>query len=244
MQQTETLKCELRTEDRSFPLRRPTESDFCLAAQLSVRQIQDGLLRSVYGHDNVVRYDDETPVLVMNCYGYIDYLLGITSPEARQELRLRMDMMKEDVPPSVDNIPCPFNMVALFEASRAGAFEFWNHVEHDDVRPGDIMVYLPPDYTPTRNAELTAPTHTHAMIVQEHVCSFDGTDVYLIIDCTRRNHNTYSDSRRLGGNAARGGIGRSHVFVKQNSKTGLYDRMKWYPRGRVKHKKIVFGRVR
>lgn len=201
-----------------------------------LRRAQD-IFHDVHGNHKLSRYShSNASVYHSNCYGFVNFLLCDIYPEAFVEIRDEMEVLKDEVPPSVDGSPCPFNYAAAFKRQD---LKHWDVLEHlSEVLPGDVLVYMPLNFVPAKTFKMgqRAPD-IHMMIVEEILSSYKGNYHFSIIDCTRVPHNRVDDTRY----PKRNGIGRSSVFLKEWKKEYL---LQWSPRGKSLKREIVGARLK
>jgi len=206
-----------------------TDSPLLLKAQTVFREIHSGKATSKYSHANQVLYE-------MNCYGFLNYLIQETSPEAFREILTAMEELKETTPPSVDGMPCPFNYAAALKHQKLKHWEMMKQIE--EVQPGDILIYLPPNFEPQESFEIgQKPPRIHMMVVERVFPSKENLFHFSIIDCTRIPHNRIDDTRY----PKKSGIGRSSLFLE---KRGDDFALRWRADGPVQMKEMVFARLR
>ena len=172
-----------------------------------------------------------------NCYGFINHCIQKAVPEAYDELVEGMNSLGETVPVSFDGLPCPFNYATIFQNLD---LTYWERVtELKDVRPGDIIVYLPLEYTPRTSPEEGSRkrTGTHVMMVQYSHGTKGESYAFSIIDCTRKAH-CKEDSRYPDKN----GIGTSPLFLTPVK--GDHCVLKWGERAKNYNKNIFIGRLK
>ena len=180
---------------------------------------------SDYSHQNrVFKNGEYRTTYALNCYGFIAYCIRSFSEEAYQELIHNMYSLRNIVPLSIDGIPCPFNLSAIFKQKH---LKHWTHIPKlENVIEGDVIVYLPKNYMPSQflNSNCKKATGTHVMVVSK---VFERTALgffhFSIIDCTRRPHSItetryprllkfYSSFKKAKKYLCEGGIGEAPVF--------------------------------
>ena len=184
---------------------------------------------SRYSHSNASVYHS-------NCYGFVNFLLYDVYPEAYIEIQHAMETLKDEIPPSVDGKPCPFNYSAALKKLDLSCWEVVTDL--GEVSPGDILIYLPLNFKPKKTFKIgERPPSIHMMIVEEVISSHKGSYHFSIIDCTRVPHNRIDDTRY----PKRNGVGRSSVFLKEWRKEYL---LQWSPRGKSLKREIVGARLK
>ena len=192
---------------------------------------QSGKTLSTYSHDNRASSLEWR----FNCYGFISHLLAQQHPKAYDAVVEFMHSNQDRIPISVDQIPCPFHYSAFFTSLTDCKNSYWTAVKGiEDLQSGDLIVYLPQNYTPKEITEIpNKRTGTHIMIVEKVKLQEPNKTTLTIIDCTRFPHCS-EDSR------IKGGIGRSPVTIQtQNEKMIL----QWGAREKVWEKDLFFGRL-
>ncbi len=148
------------------------------------------------------------------------------------------------IPVSLDQIPCPFHYAAFFSWLQENKHPHWETViGFEDLQPGDLLVYLPPDFVPKEISEIPAErTGTHVMVVEE--IAFHGDRIELsVIDCTRLRHCP-EDSRVKG---LKDGVGRSPLTIVQRSEGALLQwgtRKRKWKRSQAFEKNLFFARLK
>ena len=189
-----------------------------------------------------------------NCYGFIAYCTRSLSEEAYQELIRNMYNLRKIIPLSIDGIPCPFNLSAIFKQKH---LKHWTHIPKlEDVIKGDVIVYLPKNYSPSPfpSSNCKKSTGTHVMIVKKVLEKTAKSFFHFsIIDCTRRPHSTtdsryyrllkfYSSLKKGRKFLCKGGIGEASVFFFKQ-KDGAY-KIQWKLGDRnVNLKDVTVGRM-
>ena len=203
-------------------------SPLLLKARQVFQAIQQGNAVSSYSHENKVEYH-------MNCYGFVNYLVQETAPTAFQEMVEAMEKLKHAVPPSFDGMPSPYNYAAALKKRR---LKHWEVVENlEEVRPGDILIYLPLDFQPQEKYEVGQPVPAiHMMIVESALGKNKAKHHFRVIDCTRLPHNRIDDTRF----PKRSGVGKSSVYL---TKQGETYHLQWTYTGRILAKEMVFTRI-
>jgi len=144
-------------------------------------------------------------------------------------------VLAKAVPPSSDGQPCPFNYASALTHLPLSE---WQTVEAlSDVLPGDILIYLPHNFLPPKEADFSKKsTGTHVMIVDQILEKIGDTYQFMIIDSTRVPHSK-QDTRY----PSESGIGRSPVFLTPHKNIVL---LQWSSKGKKYEKEITIGRVR
>ena len=170
-----------------------------------------------------------------NCYGFVNHCVKNVSPKAYNELTHKMNYtLAPYFPPSVDGQPCPFNLNTIFKLLRLTHWETIQAIA--DIKPGDIISYVPPKYKPPRLPEVDRlNTGTHVMIVDKVVKKTPTATHLMIIDSTRSPHCKL-DTRFPKGS----GIGKSPVVLKLNRK---YVNVQWTLGKRETPKELVIARL-
>jgi hypothetical protein len=192
---------------------------------------QSGKILSMYSHDNRVSSLEWR----FNCYGFVSHLLAQHHPKAYEAVVAFMHSNQDQIPVSFDQIPCPFHYSAFFTSLADHKNSHWTAVKGiEDLQSGDLIVYLPQNYTPKEITEIpNKRTGTHIMIVEKVKSQEPNKITLTVIDCTRFRHCS-EDSR------IKGGIGRSPVtFEIHNDQTIL----QWGAREKIWEKELFFGRL-
>lgn len=189
---------------------------------------------SSYSHVNAIMEEK----YYFNCYGFVNHFLKIAAPAAQKELvRMMIELeKKEGIPASFDGIPCPYNIAMTFQRYK---LKYWMPIDDmQSVKPGDVMVYLPLEYSPRSSSEdcFDQQTGTHVMIVQNVYQEEEGYFSFSIIDCTRKAHGA-SDSRY----PEHSGIGTSRLYLSHMSENCYI--LQWSKKGRQHFKRIFVGRL-
>lgn len=198
-----------------------------------LEEVKAGKRKTEYSHLNTEL--DEG--YMYNCYGFIDRCVMTVAPEARQEIVDRMMELRDEVPPSFDGIPCPFNNVSILER---GELHYWEQVlSLEDIRPGDIVIYLPTSFTPrfSPDERKGKKTGTHMMVIQYALGRQGEEYAFTIINSTQSSHCT-QDSRYGKGN----GVGSSPLFLKPID--GMTCILRWGTREKVYDKRIIVARLK
>ncbi len=145
--------------------------------------------------------------------------------------------MKSRIPKSCDGLPCPFNLFTVFQTLNERPEELWSPIPIPKIQPGDILVYLPINYKPSKIPDLSKPTGTHAMIVKE-IVSLKPHLQLKIIDCTRKPHNL-TDTRH----PYNSGIGASDIFIIYDNLQNTY-RISWHAGKKGLQKELFAGRLK
>lgn len=190
-------------------------------------------LHSKYSHLNTIM----DVYYYYNCYGFINHCIQKAVPEAYNELVKGMWSLGETVPVSFDELPCPFNYAAIFQNLD---LRYWERVtEFKEIRPGDIIVYLPLNYTPRTSPgeNSNKRTGTHVMMVQYALGTKGESYAFSIIDCTQKAH-CEEDSRYPD----ESGIGTSSLFITPVKENHCV--LKWGENDKSYDKNIFVGRLR
>lgn len=189
-----------------------------------------GKLDTLYSHKNKATENK----LHFNCYGFINYLLSKTHPQAQTELCERMHALEsQDIPVSIDGTPCPFHYKEILAF---GNLFHWALISvYAEIKPGDLLIYTPRSYQPplTWNGKKTG---THIMVVKS--TQQQGEEHHLrIIDFTGKPHNK-TDSRIK---SPRSGLGESTLHIRlDEQKKGL---LRWGSDHKWYKKDIVVARI-
>ena len=212
----------------SFTYGTQVPSPLLLKAQKVFEAIQQGRAASSYSHENKEEY-------MMNCYGFLNHLVQQTAPHAFQEMVEAMEKLKHTVPPSFDGMPCPYNYAAALKKRQLA---HWKVVEKlEEVRPGDILIYLPVGFEPQEEFELgQAVPAIHMMVVEAVLGQVKEKHHFRVIDCTRIPHNRMDDTRF----PKRSGVGKSSVYLRKEGDAYL---LQWTYTGRRLAKEMVFTRI-
>ena len=97
------------------------------------------------------------------------------------------------LPPSLDEIPCPFHYAKLFQSLARGETKnpYWESVplSAKHILPGDLLVYLPLNYQPKVIDQMpTTRPGMHVMIVERIFKKERNCLALSIIDCSRSRH--------------------------------------------------------
>lgn len=193
---------------------------------------QKGEIHSIYSHENTISMKEWR----FSCYGFINHLLLNHHPKAYDTVVQFMYTNREQIPISIDNQPCPFHYAAFLTSLFNCREKYWDSFRDlKHILPGDILVYLPRDYTPKKIEEMPkGRTGMHMMIVED-VLNIDARRVDLkIIDCTRFRHCP-EDTR------ARDGIGRAPLTIHLQSSGA---ELQWGSREKTWPKDLFFGRLK
>lgn len=145
------------------------------------------------------------------------------------------------IPPSFDKIPCPFHYAAFFNSLDNDPH--WEAVQgFQNLRPGDILCYLPPEYTPEPISEMPqGRTGMHVGVIEKIKMVGDSTIELDLIDSTRKPH-CKEDSRYKEG---KGGIGRAPLKISRKEDTAdMPFSLQWGSSQTKWEKKLFFGRVK
>lgn len=204
-------------------------SPLLIKAQTVFEAVHQGKAVSSYSHENKVEYH-------MNCYGFLNHLVQDTAPHAFQEMVDAMEKLKKTVPPSFDGMPCPYNYAAALKSKQLKHWEVVDNLE--EVRPGDILIYLPPGFEPQEDFDTGQPVPAiHMMVVETVLGKTKEKHHFRVIDCTRIPHNRKDDTRY----PKKGGIGKSSVYI---TKREPHFALQWTYTGRILAKEMVFARIR
>lgn len=197
-----------------------------------VSRCQNGLLVSIYSHEN----NEIQGRLHFNCYGFIGYLLQKIYPSSYEAVVQFMHANQDRIPTSIDKIPCPFHYAAFFLSLTDHENKYWSTFrDFRAVCPGDLIVYLPRNYTPKEVSKIqTERTGTHLMLVEEILEINQDRIKLMVIDCTRSPHCS-EDSR------VKGGIGRAPLTIF-NSPQGTT--LQWGSRKKKLEKDLFLGRLK
>lgn len=213
--------------------------------KITINLVENKNLISFYGSSHNFKFVEGNHLfLETNCYGFAHYILRFFFFNAYNEIVYDMIKRAPETPLSIDGIPCPFHYVQAFRKP----LRYWKRVENlQEVRSGDLMVYLPLDYTLPRTYEKSrSRTGTHVMFVEALGNMVkDGFWKIDIIDCTRTPHSAAYDSRWKGRGSA-GGIGRSSVFIQPRKGSSVLEDvlLRWSERGKVYKKLLFIGRLK
>ena len=191
--------------------------------------------QSTYSSKNIKIEEDRVLSYQFNCYGFVNHCIEVCHPEAYEQLVWAMNhVLVKAIPPSSDGQPCPFNYTSALTHLPLSE---WQTVEAlSDIIPGDILVYLPPNFHPPKDADFSKKsTGTHIMIVDQVLEKIGDTYQFIIIDSTRIPHSK-QDTRYPKGS----GIGRSPVFLTPHENIVL---LQWSLKGKKHEKAITIGRV-
>ena len=194
--------------------------------------VQIGAIVSTYDHSNTVN----DSIYDLNCYGFVNHLIKEQSDAAYNSLLVRMEALHPGIPKSIDGMPCPFNLYAIFQSLYTKPLEHWQPVMLNEIRPGDILVYQPVNYEPTKTPDYTKPSGTHTMIVQEIIRNENYLQVN-VIDNTKIPRNK-SDSRFPDNS----GIGARPVFIRTISNSNGH-RLGWRKKHLGLQKELIAGRI-
>ena len=207
---------------------------------ISKKVRQNQVFVSKYSHRNQVSENKYQ----LNCYGFVCYCIQCFSEPAYKELLKNMaQMTQEKIPRSIDGIPCPFNLSAIIKKDD---LQYWNHIQSlEEVKSGDIIVYLPLNYEPPSLEEPVkkGPTYTHVMVVNQVFPKTDNEFFHFsIIDCTRKPHS--KDDTRQKQLMKTDGIGQSELLVKKNEEKENCYTLQWKGKQNVLGlKELTVGRV-
>lgn len=191
--------------------------------------------RSVYSHDNKIPKGEKGPIYALNCYGFVNYVVSQTFWKAYYMLEKRMHEMSPAVPVSDDGRPCPFHYFKIFQSLPHPSCKNWTRIDIlEDVRPGDVMVYLPPEFQPPIQRSANRRTKTHLMIVDQIQHAEKNQACVTIIDCTREPHSRTEDTRKSGG------IGRATFLLDYKNP---HSEIQWTGGGKKRTKNISIGRM-
>jgi len=199
------------------------------------------IIKSQYSQKNEITKDSEGKLFFeMNCYGFFSLILELSHKKAAKELIKAMDQMKETVPVSIDGIPCPFNLVAIFQQADTLGLQYWTNGTVGSIERGDVLVYQFPGFKPSHKPR--DGRGTHVMLISQ-VESQDGLTLTLeVIDCTRQPHNRHDS--RTSFRKPRPGFGKSTVTLYQVN--GQYTQLKWgdTPNAVVHQKEFTVGKLK
>lgn len=90
--------------------------------------------------------------------------------------------LKETIPISIDGLPCPANLIKIFQCKSS----HWSKIENlGEVQGGDIIVYTPKGYTLTK--QFNSKTFgNHAMLILEVLPQKNDEHCFSVIEYTRR----------------------------------------------------------
>lgn len=211
-----------------------TSFEILEVAQSILTRCEQGILASKYSLENQSPSKDH---LYFNCYGFIGELLKESSlPSYETIVQFMYKNRSEELPVSVDGIPCPFHYAAFFTSLVMHPNNYWESVQDwQSLQPGDFIVYLPLHYKPKEIIKIqNRKTGTHVMLI-EQIIQINQTEIKLvIIDCTRAPH--CSEDHR-----ADRGIGRSPLNISvQGEKTSI----QWGKNLEKLEKDLFFGRLK
>ena len=229
-----------------------------------------GFIKSRYVHQNIIEeigpetdngFSHSSPQLLfsMNCYGFINHLLKTYFPDTYDCLFQFMIENQENIPVSYDGQPCPFHYAGFIRHMIKNPKKTYplHPVEIDKIQPGDLVIYEPENYKPLPPGNYTIsskPTGTHVMVVNSIISQYERPSLsdpqhgktkiirLKIIDCTRRFHDPFYDSRSPHQKGNPGGIGTAHVLLTQKSDE-TFTRLRWRPGGPRLKKKIYCARI-
>lgn len=206
-------------------------------ARRIVNGCEGNVIHSEYSHANKW---SSTSVAV-NCYGFLQLLLLECAMIAFDRLNQFMEESRTKIPPSFDGIPCPFHYAAFFNSLDNDPH--WESVQgFRNLRPGDILCYLPPDYTPKPISEMPkARTGMHVGVIEKIKVVLDSSLEIDLIDSTRRPH-CKEDSRY---EKDKGGVGRAPLKIScKEDKPEMPFFLQWGSSQTVWEKKLFFGRLK
>ena len=178
------------------------------------------------------------PRFKMNCYGFVWEVVCSTHIKAGEELKTKMQELSDEqgIPVSLDGIPCPFNLAAIFKQPD---LNYWMRIQKlEEIEAGDIMVYLPPNHDPSCPADWEKPTGTHVMLVHAKGKKEGKGMQFFIIDSTRKPH-CQEDSRY----SLYTGIGKAPLtLIPKDEEKGIYV-LQWGSNEKQRVKEVVIGRI-
>ena len=174
----------------------------------------------------------------LNCYGFVWKVVLSTHIKAGEKLKTKMQELsdKQGIPVSFDGTPCPLHFVEIFKQPD---LKYWMRIQKlEEVEPGDIMVYLPPNHDPSCPPDWEKPTGTHAMFVHSKEGKEGEGMQFSIIDSTRKAH-CKEDSRF----PKCSGIGNTPLtLIPKDEEQGIY-LFQWGSNERQQVKEVVIGRM-
>lgn len=145
----------------------------------------------------------------------------------------------DQIPISVDNIPCPFHYSAFFSSLEHCENKCWYPIqEFKEIQKGDLFGYLPCKYVPKKISEIpTKRTGMHLGIIEKVIKVQNEQIELLIIDCTRIPH-CVEDSRSKNG---KGGVGKSPLTIYIKEEGAI---LQWGTNKEKLKKHLFFGRLK